>query len=244
MPPVSASVKQTAYETIRLRILTGQLLPGTVLSEADLQRELGLTRGPVREALARLEAEGLAEPDASKAGLRVHNVHGGTIHAAAGMRLALEPLIVWELARRSEKERDLTEVEGLLARQDDLARRAGAGAALEDKVAFFEADMDFHGALAHRAGYHQAPPFLRLLHQQLQLAVIPTLGGQMDWVVAHHRAIVEAIRRGEPERAAREMRAHLTDAAHFWWGHMHFLTEELPPLFRLLGDSDPPPSSS
>ncbi|MHB1918062.1 MAG: GntR family transcriptional regulator [Acidimicrobiales bacterium] len=50
---------ERVYQHLQAEILEGRLLPGTVLSEVALAKELGVSRGPIREAMGRLAAEGL-----------------------------------------------------------------------------------------------------------------------------------------------------------------------------------------
>jgi DNA-binding GntR family transcriptional regulator len=238
MPPIRPSVKQAAFEEIRRRILTGKLHPGAPLGEAELQRELQLTRTPIRDALALLQADGLAEPDATGSGLRVPVPHYRTLRAAAATRFAVETLIACELAMRPEAERDLSEVEELLARQEALAGKPSPTE--EERLAFFQLDIDFHGGLARRAEYHQCVGLLRSLHQQLRLIALPTIAAGMEWVIVQHRAILDAVGSGDPARASAAMRHHLESAAGRWYGYMGpFLGEELPRLFRLIGAEAP-----
>ena len=56
------SIQEKAYSYLRGRILSGELAPGTPLSEVSIARELGNSRGPLREAIRRLTGEGLLRP--------------------------------------------------------------------------------------------------------------------------------------------------------------------------------------
>src|ERR1700742_1717044 len=60
---VTASYADRAYATLLEAIVTGELAPGTRLRDRDLATELGVSRTPVREALRRLEDEGLVESE-------------------------------------------------------------------------------------------------------------------------------------------------------------------------------------
>jgi len=58
-PKTPQSIQEKAYSHLRRKILSGELAPGVVLSEVSIARELGNSRGPLREAVRRLRAEGL-----------------------------------------------------------------------------------------------------------------------------------------------------------------------------------------
>lgn len=235
MPPIRTSVKQAAFEAIRRRILTGRLLPGTPLGEAELQRELELTRTPVRDALELIRADGLAEPDPGRPGMRVVIPHHRTIRAAASLRMVVELVCVGELACLPAAERDLTDLESIYRRMEQLAAKGEPGD--EEKIRFFEEDLALHRTLAMCSGYVQAIPLLRGVQQQLRLVSIPTLSTNMGRVQAEHRALLDALAAGDAPRAGRAMRSHLRNAARRSYGWVRpFLDRELPARLGVLAE--------
>lgn len=80
---------QLAYHHTREAILSGKLAPGTVLSQVQLSRELGVSRTPLREALRLLEVEGLVEVEAQKQ-IRIAGLHLDDLEELYAMRIMLE----------------------------------------------------------------------------------------------------------------------------------------------------------
>jgi DNA-binding GntR family transcriptional regulator len=91
-----------AYRQLRAEILDGDLPPGTVLAEVDQSTRLGVSRTPLREALARLTADGLVAP-ASGRGVVVTDVSLDTITQLFELRQALEEQAARLAARRRDR---------------------------------------------------------------------------------------------------------------------------------------------
>ena len=84
------SAREAAYETIRSRIITMELKPGDELNDHELAQELGISRTPMRDALGRLEQEGLITI-LPKKGLMVSGITEDDVHSMFEMRLLVEP---------------------------------------------------------------------------------------------------------------------------------------------------------
>src|SRR5688500_10178468 len=93
-----------AYRALREEILDGVLAPGTALAEVEQANRLGVSRTPVREALARLEADGLATA-ASPRVLQVSELSAASITALYELREALEEQAARLAAMRRDPER-------------------------------------------------------------------------------------------------------------------------------------------
>ena len=113
-----SSVPDRVYAILRERILAGELEPESRLHQEGISAELGVSRTPVREAIARLAAEGLVELLANR-GARVAAVRPGDMEAAYVARLGIEPLA----ARLAAARRDPAEL--TQAAQDAHARARG-----------------------------------------------------------------------------------------------------------------------
>ena len=90
MPKIN--LKTQAYNTIRQKIVTCEYAPGTFLNEELLTSELGLSRTPIRDALSRLEQEGLIEIKPKK-GILVMPLSINTISMIFEVRQLYEPYI-------------------------------------------------------------------------------------------------------------------------------------------------------
>ena len=143
-----------AYSRLRERITTGQLAPGSVVSEAALAKDLGLSRTPIGEALRRLSHEGLVE-QVPRYGTIVREVSSNELVELFEIREALEGMAASKAAERISPEAlgelrslcDSIESEVSSAIQTDSQRLDG-----ESLRRFLAADMAFHMLIIASAG--------------------------------------------------------------------------------------------
>ncbi len=199
----SGNVVEQVAEAIREKIHSGQLAPGVRLSQADVARELQVSRTPLREALHKLEAEGLVVTQANR-GMSVAPAPISQVEDAYSLRLLAEPPMVRAIAQRIEDDA-LEDMERRLAvmEQDHPSTRD-----------FQDAHFAFHNIITDR--YPEAVTQLvrtqmRLIqrHQRLYFARPHTLG---DFTTVD-RAFLKAVTTREGGAAARMMEYHLLDAA-------------------------------
>ena len=193
------SLADKAYHEIRGLIVSLELAPGTVIEERELIERLGIGRTPVRVALRRLAQERLVEVYPRR-GMFVTGVDVRELARLSEVRAALEP----EAAR-------------LAAERATDADRRRLDELLEELDAHESDLMDLDERI-HRAVYRAAHNDLLegTLEQYYVLALrIWTLAldhdGGLEEAVQAHRALLEAIRDGDGERAADAMRAHVLD---------------------------------
>ena len=134
---------QKACQMLEERIVTLTLRPGTVLSEAGIARSLSIGRTPVREALQKLAAEGLANV-LPRRGILVSDINIGQRIQLLAVRRELERLVVKEAARRRMAE----QVEGF----SELASGFAATARSKDEDSFMRLDSRFNGLLLEACG--------------------------------------------------------------------------------------------
>ncbi|WP_038461674.1 GntR family transcriptional regulator [Arthrobacter sp. PAMC 25486] len=92
-----------AYATLHSDIINWRLTPGTILGEVELSERLGVSRTPIREALAKLMAEGLAEPQSGR-GMVVSEISLDHLDELFELRSALECRAAELAARRGDRE--------------------------------------------------------------------------------------------------------------------------------------------
>jgi GntR family uxuAB operon transcriptional repressor len=184
--------------------------------ERVLARDYGVARGTVREALNQLSSEGLVEirpGSGSYVALEAHDQPNAVVSNAGPLelidaRFALEPHIC-RLAVLRARQQDFEKMERLMERME---------ASEQDPIAFSIADMDFHTVLAQTTGnglliwivsqissVRNQEQWSRVLESTLNPEIIAEYNIQ-------HRAVVEAIKRREPEPAAALMKEHLETA--------------------------------
>jgi len=204
-------------QQIEESVLNGSLKPGDQLpAERDLAQRLGVSRTAVREAVKTLREKGLVEAYSGRGTF----VTDGTSQAArqsfdlmvkigqqensphlAELRLILEPGIAAMAAER--------------AKDEDLAAMREAVAVMEraqkDPEAYIEADLDFHLALAEAVAnpliLSLIDSIVGLLREQ-RIKIFNVEGGPQRGQF-HHKRILEAMERRDPEMARSAMRAHL-----------------------------------
>jgi DNA-binding GntR family transcriptional regulator len=204
----SQQVAVQVYEQLRDLILSLELTPGTVLSRADLQRQFGLSSTPVRDALMRLAEAGLVEVF-PQSGTIVSLIDVPLARQAQFLRRAIEQ----EAVRLLSEAPDRALIEKL---RSGIREQAGL-ARTKNLERFNDADLAFHKLLYEAAGV----PHLWLLvrHRSGHIDRIRRLhlpiGGKANQIVRDHTAIVDAIEKGEPDRAQAELRGHLSRSLAF-----------------------------
>lgn len=201
-PDRSASLADVAYEKIRRRILDNTLPPGYRALEQEVALALGMSRTPVREALVRLQAEGLVEL-IPRHGMHVLPVSPQQMREIYEVLTALECMAVELVTRRRPTAEDIK----LLTRASDEMDHA---LAREDLEAWATADEQFHSQLVELAGnqtllaavmnYWDRAHRARMFSLRLR----PTPKDS----TREHRALVERILEGDVDGAVRENRAH------------------------------------
>jgi GntR family transcriptional regulator, rspAB operon transcriptional repressor len=195
-------------ETLRQEILSLALPPGTALSRPELQSRFGLSSTPVRDALMRLQEEGLVDIFPQHATI-VSQIDVAGASQAQFLRRSIEIEAVRTLALAP----DAT----LIARLRSLIRQQSAFAELGEYEAFTTADQAFHRALydALRIGAlwylmrRQSGHIDRLRRLNLPVA------GKMHEIILAHTAIVDAVEAGKPEAAQEALRQHLSRSLQF-----------------------------
>lgn len=187
------------YDVLRDRILHSQYEPGTVLREASIADDLGVSRTPVREALIRLSEIGLLERTTRGLRIRKRSVDElGEVYEAC---IALEPAVAGFAALR-RRPHNLLELEDVLTATQQ---------AIEDGVIDAYGLMDaWHSAVWRAAGNETLNQMLANLSAQLFSIPVETLG-LTEWQLCldSHREMTEAIRKQDAARVEELMRVHL-----------------------------------
>lgn len=200
---VSAGIAAGVYELIRGDVVAGRLSPGQRLSEASLGRQYGVSRSPVREALASLERDGLVERRGTSVHIRERTVE--ETFDIYRVRIYLEGALAADAAQRRHPH-DLRRIESAL----EAARSVEDG----DPAVLTRANRAFHDAVARAA--HNAT--LVDLQDRLtaQVATLPskTLATPGRWPTAkaEHEHIAEAIDKGDADGARAAAEDHMSKA--------------------------------
>lgn len=196
------TLRERVHDHLKQEILANRYAPGSELLEVPLSRELGVSRGPIREALHRLEAEGLVEITPRR-GAVVISLTKRDFLEAYQVREALEALAV-RLAVPRLTEEDLAIAEGFI---ETMSTHAASG----DMEAFFETNAAFHSAFVEASGNRKLMEF----HSRLMAQMGPYRGpsarlrGNVEQSIAEHRQILAAARERDTERAVAMLVHHI-----------------------------------
>jgi DNA-binding GntR family transcriptional regulator len=199
----TANQREQAYKALRRLLILQQIEPGQRLREPQWAERLGVHRSALREAFARLEAEGLVQRGA-QTGYFVPELSEGDLVEVNKLRLALECLAIDEICARSR-----VNLAPMRQATDEFARFLGGNYSL----GVLEADRRFHESLIDAAQMRQ----LSALYHRAPLPIIRgKTEGQQVWqdacarTLTEHRDIVAALTDRDAEGAKRILRAHLT----------------------------------
>jgi len=212
---------QTVRALLSLRelLLTGELAAGQRVSEIWAVDRLGVSRTPVRAALARLEEEGFLEALPS-GGYAVKTFTEQDAFEAIEIRGALEGLAARLAAERGVDPERLAALDEILAQIDPLTTKSPLSS--EDFALYVRLNETFHAALAEACGGKvlarqieraAALPFAHPSGFVMAQSELPQAAQIMTLAQDHHRCVVEAIRGREGARAEALMREHARLAA-------------------------------
>ncbi|WP_026314158.1 GntR family transcriptional regulator [Actinomadura flavalba] len=202
--PRKSTVEIVSAE-LRSAIMYGSLAPGAQLGEADLAARLGISRGPLREAMQRLVQEGLLHSEPHR-GLFVITLDEGDVEDVYLSRLAIERAACTLVMARNRGE--------ALARLTTALDALVEAARQRDRVAMSDADQAFHEVLVSAAGSPRLERMARtlLVETRMCLNALQETYPEPEELVDEHRRLVDAIGDGEEERLLRLIEEHMTDS--------------------------------
>jgi DNA-binding GntR family transcriptional regulator len=199
---VPASVVEMAAESIREGIRTGRFAPGQRLIESDLCEALGASRTSMREAIGRLEAEGLLEVEHQK-GARVRRLNSQDARNIYQVREALEGMAARLAAQNVEHGTYKAQLRAL--EKKFHAENDGSPSV------YLEYNDEFHRLIVQMSENSRIVRMVDQLKYASFLLLIQTISSRPAVTKAHdeHDVIIAAILEGDASRAERAMRAHI-----------------------------------
>lgn len=210
-----ATLTAEVVTVLRARILSGYFQSGQQLVQAEVARQLGVSRGPVREALNQLMAEGLVREEPRK-GTFVTRPEAEDVRDALDVRLALEMRAAQLVIARREPET----VKALRGALDALVAAIKDG----ESSAIGAADLGFHETLCRMSGN-------RLLHSlfanQAKTVIVLLQVDELSYssmpeaLIAEHEALFDCIAKGDAARMQTLLTTHIEDARDRLLSQMH-----------------------
>jgi len=210
--PSHKTLRDWVFECLRTSIVSGDLSPGQRIVEADLAKQLEVSKSPVREAILQLKQDGLVIDAPKGRGVVVAPLKASDVREIYAIREALETLAVRLLAENPRPER-LPAVRAIL----DRMRQARADGDLRRQ---FEHDVEFHTAICAATGNRRLQDLFSGLRPDLQRIFLfavnaMTLEGPdgAGPSLAEHEAILKAIEAGNGKAAADGVVRHFAGRA-------------------------------
>ncbi|MGH1977716.1 MULTISPECIES: GntR family transcriptional regulator [Rothia] len=200
---------ELAYQSLRSDIMEGMLAPGSVIAEVEQSERLGVSRTPVREAISRLLAEGLAEPAPGR-GVIVAPISLANVYALFELRTSLDSTAAALAARRGDSKvfKELAQA----FEEASFALHRGEASLAEYYSLVDELDTAIDAAANNRY-LHQAQTSLRT-----QLTRIRKLSKanpvRLEQAAEEHAQIARCIASGDPQLAEAATRLHLANALY------------------------------
>ncbi len=191
-----------AYDYIRNAIYKSDLKPGSPVTEKWLVDNLDMSRTPVREALIRLESEGLITVINNRA--IVTTVSPVDIHEIFQLRLLLEPYAAAVCVNRIKKE-DLLEIKKITKKLLE-----------QKKQPYTENIHDLHHLIIEATGNRRLITIMNNLNNQIVRLLNPSeyIPGRVNRSLEEHLQIIDAILSGDPVMASNKMRYHIESNMH------------------------------
>lgn len=195
-------LRDVVFQTLRQAILKGELQPGERLMEMKLAERLGVSRTPVREAIRKLELEGLVVMIPRK-GAAVANITEKDTKDVLEVRRTLEMFAVEVACDRITPE----QLQELKESAKDFEDFKGSA----DLIRIAETDMKFHEIIYEATQNERLVQMLNNLRENMYRYRIEYLKdpNYYDSLVGEHREILKAIENGDKDHARRCMRDHI-----------------------------------
>lgn len=202
LPVRSPSLAEQAYATLKRWILSGQLDAETVMSENDLARRLSISRSPLREAIRKLQDEGLLAASGPK-GFGIPPISLDLIDQVYGVRLALE----------SEAAAHATPIpQDELAKMRQFMEEVRPEVMAGDAQRFTDVDFEFHDLFVRNCGNPLLISYIERLRGNIQRILV--YSGQLEEhsvrSFEEHMDILEAMEAQDPARIEKTVRQHIT----------------------------------
>ena len=198
-------LRDVVFQTLRKAIITGRFSPGERLMEISLANELGVSRTPVREAIRKLELEGLVVMVPRK-GARVAGITEDTLQDVMEIRTALEEFAVILACRRIDEEGKLA----MIKAHEDFKDAVDSNADMQELI---KRDEEFHDSIFYATKNSRLIHLINSLRDQFYRYRMAYVKGtdMRDHLVTEHEALMNAIFHQDEEMAKGVMNSHIVN---------------------------------
>ena len=208
------TLREQVTQAIRLKLLTGQLRPGERIVEQEMAEDLGVSRGPVREALRQIEQEGLVEYT-SHVGCFVKEFNARDVYEVYLLRANLEILSV-KMCDGKFSSQTIEHMEQIVQRMASIEQ-------VEQFDEIIDNDNEFHECIIRECGLNR----LYLLWNSMDggnTIVFYRGAGKSEYVVRNqaniHRKVLDAVRTGDVKLICQTLLDHYMETTvSYLWEH-------------------------
>ncbi|SMX42493.1 GntR family transcriptional regulator [Actibacterium lipolyticum] len=200
-PIARSSIADQVFDILYAQVLSLELPPGTKMSEAEVAKQLDVSRQPVRDAFYRLSQLGFLVVQPQRA-TTVSQISAHDVFKARFVRTAIEVEIIRKACEV------LTEAQ--IAELDQMLTRQQAAVDAGDRTGFHQLDDMFHKMICDAAGLSFAWAVIRENKAHTDRVRYLSLAFASQTALDDHRAIMDAVKARDPERAEQCVRNHLS----------------------------------
>lgn len=195
-------LRDVVFQTLRKAILTGELMPGERLMEIHLADKLGVSRTPIREAIRKLELEGLVT-NIPRRGAMVAEISERGLRDVLEVRRALDTFCAELACERITKEEKEKLMQACAAFEEATKTK--------DATVIAQADVDFHDIIIGATGNERLVAMINNLAEQMYRYRFEYIKDetQHERLIKEHRTLMEAIIKGNILGAREAAREHI-----------------------------------
>lgn len=198
-------LRDVVFNTLRQAILKGELAPGERLMEIQLAERLGVSRTPIREAIRKLELEGLVLMIPRK-GAEVAKISEKSLRDVLEVRRSMEELAIELACQRMTEEG----IQKLVEAQRAFAQAIASG----DAMAIAESDEGYHAVIYNGTDNPRLVQILNNLREQMYRYRLEYIkDADLQILLVEHETILKAIKHRHVAEAKETMRAHIDNQA-------------------------------
>ena len=207
-------LREVVFKTLRQSILTGELKPGERLMEIHLAEKLGVSRTPIREAIRKLELEGLVTM-IPRRGAEVAKISEKNLKDVLEVRTCLDSLAVRLACQRITDE----QIDDLKKACDDFVLATKTGEA----TAITKADVKLHDVIVRATGNERLQQMIHTLSEQMyryRFEYIKDVSTH-EQLIAEHRILFDCIRNKDKATAAKTAKLHIDNQENAIMRQLH-----------------------
>ncbi len=212
-------LRDVVFKKLRAEILLGKLKPGERLMEIHLAQRLGVSRTPIREAIRKLELEGLVTM-IPRRGAEVAQISEKNLKDVLEVRLALETLAVRLACQRMDQQ-----VLGELRQACDHFAKVTAN---KDMAEITRADVALHDVIIRSTGNRKLEQMISNLSEQMYRYRFEYIKDTSyhTLLIEEHERIYESIAKRDPDMAEKEITNHIENQLQTIMEHLNFPTQQ------------------